>query len=216
MPVDAVIFDWGGTLTAGSTGGSLELVDVWEGTAKHLDPAREQELTAALGEAEQRFWGRATTPLESGTLSDLLRAASEEVGLDVTDALLEEAATQHLDAWTPHIAHDPEAVAVLTELRERGIRTALLSNTHWPRSFHEHFLERDGLAGGGGARLYSSELRHMKPHPTVFAEALAAVGVSDPGRAVFVGDRPYDDIWGAQRAGMRTVLRASPHVPPYD
>ena len=216
MPVEAVVFDWGGTLTAGSTVVSLELVDVWQVTAHHLDPEREEELTAALVRAEQHFWAKTTTTLESGTLADLLRAASGEVGLDVTEALLEEAATRHLDAWTPHIAHDPEAGAVLTELRERGIRTALLSNTHWPRSFHEHFLERDGLAGLIDARLYSSELRHMKPHPAVFAEALAAVGVADPGRAVFVGDRPYDDIWGAQRAGMRTVLRPNPHVPPYD
>src|SRR3954451_10255863 len=145
MSLEAIVFDWGGTLTAGSTVVSLELVDVWQVTAKHLDPAREQELTAALVEAEQRFWERTTTTLESGTLSDLLRAASHAVGLDVADALLEEAATQHLDAWTPHIAHDPDAVGVLTEVRERGIRTALLSNTHWPRSFHEHFLERDGL-----------------------------------------------------------------------
>jgi len=216
MPVDAVVFDWGGTLTAGSTVVSLELVDVWAVTARHLDPAREEELTAALVRAEQHFWEKTTTTLESGTLADLLRAASEEVDLDVTEALLEEAATKHLDAWTPHIAHDPEAVAVLTELRRRGVRTALLSNTHWPRSFHEHFLERDGLADLIDVRLYSSELHHMKPHPAVFAEALAAVRVADPGRAVFVGDRPYDDIWGAQRAGMRTVLRPNAHVPPYD
>jgi putative hydrolase of the HAD superfamily len=192
------------------------MVDVWRVAARHLDPEREQELTAALLRAEEHFWAKTTTTLESGTLADLLRAASVEVGLDVTDALLEEAAGQHLDAWTPHIAHDSDAVGVLTELRARGIRTGLLSNTHWPRAFHEHFLERDGLAGLIDARLYSSELRHMKPHPMVFVEAMTAVGVTDPARAVFVGDRPYDDIWGAQRAGMRTVLRPNAHVPPYD
>src|SRR5207248_1750221 len=149
-------------------------------------------------------------------LADLLRAASDEVGVDVTDALLEEAATHHLDAWTPHIAHDPDAVAVLTELRARGLRTALLSNTHWPRAFHERFLERDGLVDLLDARLYSSELRFMKPHPSVFREALAAIGVTDPASAVFVGDRPYDDISGAQGIGMRTVLRRNAYVPDYD
>jgi putative hydrolase of the HAD superfamily len=189
---------------------------MWRVSARHLDPAREEELTAAMCAVERRFWERTTTSLESGTLADLLRAASAEVGLDVTDALLEEAATQHLDAWTPHIEHDPDAAAVLTELRDRGLRTALLSNTHWPRAFHEHFLERDGLVDLLDARLYSSELRHMKPHPSVFAEALAAVGVADPANAVFVGDRPYDDISGAQRVGMHTVLRANPYVPAYD
>jgi len=216
MALDAVVFDWGGTLTAGSTIVTLELEDMWRVSARHLAPEREEELTAALFAAERRFWDQTLTTLESGTLADLLTAASREVGLDVTDALLQEAATQHLDAWTPHIEHDPDAVSVLTELRGRGLRTALLSNTHWPRAFHEHFLERDGLVDLLDARLYSSELRYMKPHPSAFLEALGAVGVADPTHAVFVGDRPYDDISGAKGIGMHTVLRANTHVPPYD
>ena len=35
-------------------------------------------------------------------------------------------------------------------------------------------------------------------------------------RAVFVGDRPLDDIHGAQQAGMRAVLRPNPMVEGYD
>jgi putative hydrolase of the HAD superfamily len=216
MALEAVVFDWGGTLTAGATVVTFEMEDAWRASARRLDPAREDELTAALFKAERHFWEQTTTTLESGTLADLLMAASLELGLDVTDALLEEAATHHMDAWTPHIEHDPDAIAVLTELRSRGLRTALLSNTHWPRAFHEHFLERDGLAALIDARLYSSELDHMKPHPSVFLAALEAVAVTDPANAVFVGDRPYDDISGARGVGMHTVLRASPHVPAYD
>src|SRR4051794_18284706 len=216
MTVEGVVFDWGGTLTAGTTVVSLELVDVWRVTAHHLSPHREDELTEALLDAERQFWNRTTTTLESGTLADLLRHASDAVGLDVTEALLEEAATQHHDAWTPHISHDPDAAEVLAGLRARGLRIGLLSNTHWPRSFHEHFLERDGLVDLIDARLYSSELKFMKPHPDSFGAALEAIGVRDPSRAVFVGDRPYDDIFGAKRVGMRTVLRPNPVVPPYD
>jgi putative hydrolase of the HAD superfamily len=215
VSVEAVVFDWGGTLTAGSTVVSFELADVWRLTAKHIDPAREDELTAALLDAERRFWEKTVTTLESGTLMDLLRDASSALGLDVTEVVLEEASLRHLDSWTPHIAHDPEAVAVLEELRCRGLRIALLSNTHWPRAFHEHFLERDGLVDLIDARLYSSELQYMKPHPSAFQAAMAAVGVTDPSRAVFVGDRLYDDIFGAQQAGMRTVHRPNQHTPPY-
>lgn len=217
MTLEGVVFDWGGTLTAGSTIVTLELEDMWRASARRLAlPEREDEVTAALFRAERHFWERTTTTLESGTLADLLAAASSEVGLDVTEAVLEEAATHHLDAWTPHISHDPDAVALLTELRARGLRTALLSNTHWPRAFHEHFLERDGLAALLDARLYSSELRYMKPHPSVFLAALDAIGVADPSHAVFVGDRPYDDISGAKAIGMHTVLRANPYVPPHE
>jgi len=42
-------------------------------------------------------------------------------GLDVAEAVLEEAAVHHLDAWTPHITHDPDAAPVLAALRERGL-----------------------------------------------------------------------------------------------
>ncbi len=211
--LDAVIFDWGGTL---SDFVSLELLDVWRAAARHLAPDREEEVTAHLLAVEERFWARTTATQESGTLSDLLTEASADLGLDVAEAVLEEAALHHLDSWTPHIVHDPDAGPVLAALRDRGLAIGLLSNTHWPRAFHEHFLERDGLAELIDARLYSSELSHLKPHPSVFAAALDALGVDDPRRAVFVGDRPYDDVFGAKSVGMRAVLRPNPAVPPYE
>ena len=43
--------------------------------------------------------------------------------------------------------------------------------------------------------------------------ALAAVGVEDPARAVFVGDRRFDDIHGAKAIGMRAVLVPHSDIP---
>ena len=40
--------------------------------------------------------------------------------------------------------------------------------------------------------------------------------MSDPARAVFVGDRPYDDVFGAKQAGLRGVLRRNRFMPGYD
>ena len=96
---------------------------------------------------ERAFWERCSTHQRAGTLADLLAEAAAELGVDVAEAVLEQAAVGYLDAWTPHIRHDPDAAPTLAALRDRGLRIGLLSNTHWPRSFHEHFLERDGLAG---------------------------------------------------------------------
>ncbi len=218
MTVDAVIFDWGGTLTDPVLA-VLELVDLWRVAAEHLAPGdevRQERLTTALIDAEARSWQRITETQQSATLAQVMAEGSRALGLDVAEAVMEEAALRHLDAWTPHIHHDPDAVNVLEALKARGLRIGLLSNTHWPRSFHEHFLERDGLAGYIDARLYSSELSHTKPHPSAFERALEAVGVDTPGRAVFVGDRLYDDIFGASRVGLRTVHRPSGTVPAYD
>ncbi len=211
--VDAVIFDWGGTL---SVFVEAELVDAWALAARHLAPDHADELTARMVEVEAAFWATTASHQRSATLADLLAAATAELHLDVAEALFEEAAVHYLDGWTPHVRHDPDAVPTLTALREEGLRLGLLSNTHWPRAFHEHFLERDGLSGLLDARLYTSELPYQKPHPEAFAAALAAVGVDDPSRAVFVGDRPFDDIAGAKSAGMRTVLRPNPSAAPHD
>jgi len=213
VTVEAVIFDWGGTLSVFI---DSELVDAWRLAARHLAPDREDELTARMVAVEAAFWATTSTHQRSATLADLLSAAARELQLDVAEALLEEAAVRHLDAWTPHVDHDPDAAPTLTALRERGLRIGLLSNTHWPRAFHEHFLQRDGLADLIDARLYTSEMPYQKPHPDAFAAALAAVGVDDPARAVFVGDRPFDDMSGAQAVGMRTVLRPNPWAAPYD
>ena len=210
MGLDAVIFDWGGTLSAFAP---IEMVDMWRLAAEHLAPGREDEMAGRLCDVEARFWARTTSTQRSGTLADLLAEASQELGMDVAEAVLEEAAVRHLDGWTPHIRHDADAVATLVELRQRDLAVGLLSNTHWPRPFIERFLERDGLVDLIDARLYTSELPFMKPHPSVFLAAMEAVGVSDPSRAVFVGDRPLDDISGAKGVGMRAVLRPNPHLP---
>ena len=211
--IEAVIFDWGGTL---SIYADIDLGDMWRMAARHLAPDHEEALTARLVQVETDAWDRIKVDQHSFTLAQLLADASDAVGVDVAAAVLEEASQHHLDAWTPHIRHDPDAAGVLRALQDRGLRVGLLSNTHWPREFHEHFLARDGLAPLIDARLYTSELDRSKPHRSVFVAALAAVGVSDPSRAVFVGDRPYDDVWGAQQAGLRGVLRTNDIMPAYD
>jgi putative hydrolase of the HAD superfamily len=211
--IEAVIFDWGGTL---SVYADIDLEDMWRMAARHLSPEHEDTLTKQLVQVESDAWERIKVDQHSFTLAQLLADASAAVGLDVAAAVLEEASGHHLDAWTPHIRHDPEAAGVLGALKARGLQVGLLSNTHWPREFHEHFLARDGLAPLIDARLYTSELNHSKPHPAVFLAALEATSVSDPSRAVFVGDRAYDDVWGAKQVGMRGVLRRNDLMPAYD
>jgi len=205
----AVIFDWGGTL---SEFVNAELVDAWRLAARHLDPEHADELAERLVRVEAEFWATTSSHQRSATLADLLGTAAADVGLDVAEALLEEAAVRHLDAWTPHIRHDPDAGPMLAELRARGLRVGMLSNTHWPRAFHERFLARDGLVELIDARLYTSEMPFQKPHPSAFLAAADALGV-EPEGAVFVGDRPWDDISGARAVGMRTVLRPNPFAP---
>ncbi|MBW3551004.1 MAG: hypothetical protein KY442_09365 [Proteobacteria bacterium] len=93
MAVEAVIFDWGGTL---SEFVPLEMVDGWTLAARHLAPEREAEVAERLCAVEARFWQRTAGACRSGTLADLVGEASAELGLDVAGAVLEEAARGQL------------------------------------------------------------------------------------------------------------------------
>ena len=75
---------------------------------------------------------------------------------------------------------------------------------------HERIFARDGVLDRIDGAVYSSEIPWTKPHHEAFRAALDAVSVSDPADAVFVGDRPFDDIHGASSIGMRTIL--IPHL----
>ena len=207
--IEGVIFDWGGTL---SRWAEVDLEDMWRVAAQHIHPDDPDNLIRRLIEIEGRFWKDVEATQTSAHLSDVFALATHELGIDIAEAVVEEALQHHLDSWTPHISHDPEAVGVLEELREMGLKIGLLSNTLWPRAFHEHFLERDGLIDLIDVRLYTSDMARTKPHPSVFVAAMEALELRDPSAVVMVGDRPFDDIGGAKGAGMCAVLRPNPAI----
>lgn len=208
MTVCAVLFDWGGTLTRYQ---HVDLLAMWRAAAQVLAPADPEPVAQRLLAAELQWWAACTAAGDrSGTTEQLVRSVAAETHLDVAGAL-----RAYHDAWEPTVVHEPVAVDVLRGLRERGLRTGLLSNTHWPRALHERWLAEAGLLDLLDVRLYTSQLAHMKPHPEAFRALLEAVGVPAE-QAVFVGDRPRDDVWGAQRAGLRTVLLTGRPVPAYD
>ncbi len=95
--------------------------------------------------------------------------------------------------------------AVLAELRRRGLKIGLVSNTMYPAELMEARLEELGLKGHFDVLAFSSAVGWRKPHPAIFQFALSRLGVR-PERAVFVGDRVYEDVGGALKAGLRPVL----------
>ena len=210
--IRAVLFDWGGTLT---TLHSVDMLDAWRVAASVLAPDDIDRVAAALLEVEDEVWARTRGTLRSATTAEVLRTASAAVGLPVDEVLHQRAVTSYLDHWAPTTVARPDARETLHALRECGLRTGLLSNTHWPRAQHEAWLARDGLLDLLDVRVYTSDLDVVKPHEDAFGALLDAVGV-DAGEAVFVGDRLWDDVYGAAQVGMRTVWIRNDVVPRYD
>jgi putative hydrolase of the HAD superfamily len=206
MAVAAVIFDWGGTLTPWH---SIDHETLWRDVcAPHFPAEQAASVAAAILAAENACWRQCETAHRSATLVSLF----EQAGVIPLAGLLD----TYFGAWEPHTYTDPDAAPLLRELRGRGIRIGVLSNTMWPRALHERVFHRDDVLGLIDGAVYSSEIPWTKPHPEAFRAAMAAVGVADPAACVFVGDRPYDDIFGAKSLGMRAVLIPHSTVPAHD
>ncbi len=200
MTVEAVIFDWGGTLTPWH---DIDLVEQWSAYAVIYAPT-DPELAQRLAEAELILWRRQQASRGAdGTGS--LEHIFESVGIDTTSTLHGEALAAYLEGWDPHTLADMQARPTMEALHDRGIRVGVLSNTMWPRWHHEAVFSRDGLAHLIDGAVYSSEIPYAKPHAAAFRAALDAVAAT-PSMTVFVGDRPWDDVHGAQEVGMRAVL----------
>jgi putative hydrolase of the HAD superfamily len=93
-----------------------------------------------------------------------------------------------------------DALPALAAMRRNGLRVGLISNGQ--RDLVEfaqhHALEVDVAVG-------STDHGRIKPHPSIFETALAALG-AEPPEAVMVGDSYADDIEGARALGIRAIL----------
>ncbi len=202
MAIDAVIFDWGGTLTRWHDidfhAESLALAHAVVSTPTSDDD--HHAFASRLHQAGTAIWGRSRDLQRSSTIADLFT----EAGLDHDPDLL----SAYYDFWVPHTQTDPEVGPLWQALRADGIKVGVLSNTIWPREWHVGFFQRDGVLDLIDGDVYTSEIPWTKPAPEAFRAAMDAVGVTDPARCVYVGDRLYDDVWGARNAGLRAV-----HIP---
>jgi putative hydrolase of the HAD superfamily len=194
--VDAVIFDWGGTLTRWHDidfhAESLALAQAVVNADHDVEVSRRR-----LHEAGAVIWGRSRDHQQSSTVADLFVEAGLEHDPELLDA--------YYEFWEPHTGTDSEVRPLWEALRAEGIKVGVLSNTVWPRDWHEEFFARDGVLDLIDGAVYTSEIPWTKPAPQAFRAAMSAVGVDDAQRCVFVGDRLFDDIWGAANIGMRTI-----------
>ncbi len=197
--VEAVLFDWGGTLTPWHSVDFDEEARVLAQAAVDAHP----EAHADLLRANQAVWTRSRDHHVSATVADIFA----EAGLSHDEQRLR----AYRDWWEPHTYTDADVAPLFEALRADGLRVGVLSNTVWPRSWHEEIFRRDEVLHLIDGAVYSSEIEWTKPSREAFRAAMRAVGVDDPSRCVFVGDRLFDDIWGAHQVGMRAV-----HVPHSD
>ena len=95
----------------------------------------------------------------------------------------------------PHGAPaDERSIALFKRLHEIGFKTLLLSNNKEPRvkSFADDVES---------AYIYKAG----KPSLKGYLKSMEDMG-TEPSTTLFIGDQIFTDIWGANRAGIRTIM----------
>lgn len=112
---------------------------------------------------------------------------------------------------------DPDALPLLESLRQRDIKTAIVSNSPWGSSASawRNELARHGLLERVDVSVFCGDVGWRKPNSAPFQRALELIQVA-PADAIFVGDDPRWDVIGAQNAGLRPVLLRPPSTAPLE
>jgi putative hydrolase of the HAD superfamily len=101
-----------------------------------------------------------------------------------------------------------DAVPTLRALRQRGLRTAVVSDCGYELP---EFLPRLPIAPLLDARIYSVHVGQRKPHPAMYLAACRALRV-DPEECLYVGDGGSRELTGAAEVGMTAVRVAAPDL----
>ena len=201
--IDAVLFDFRGTLfgdeedmvwirsAAAGIGRALTDAEIETFLAQGAVVSEDPEIKALLD--------RCDTSLDVHREANLrwLRA----VGVDDELAIAIWARDGHPDATFAF----PDAAPVMTTLRERGIRMAVVSDIHY--DIRDHFRRHD-LDRYVDAYVLSFEHGCQKPDAEMFTRALDALAVTAD-RALMVGDTPGHD-GGAASVGISTYILPGP------
>ncbi|HSP14537.1 MAG TPA: HAD family hydrolase [Thermoanaerobaculia bacterium] len=133
----------------------------------------------------------------------------EELGVDpakIDDETFEEMERVYANAAVdllPDVV--PGARELLGAVRERGLRTGLISNTgRTPGYALREILDRLELSPYIDAMVFSNEHGACKPQPSIFEQLRSALGVRYD-EMLFIGDNLYVDVYGAKRCGMTAV-----------
>jgi putative hydrolase of the HAD superfamily len=197
-PVRAVLFDVDFTLARpGPELGPEGYAELGLEHGLELDRERYGEArVAALADLErhpeldhdEEIWLRFT--------ADIVR------GMGGTGPAVERVAREIVGRWehAHHFELYDDALPTLAELRRRGLKLGLVSNTSRDLdAFVRHFgIDVD-------AWISSGTHGKVKPSPLIFVAALDMLGV-EASSAVMVGDSPEDDVEGARAMGMRAIL----------
>lgn len=205
-PVRAVLFDFGGTLYDYMTLASAEgesLVELARAAGVEADPSvilhcHRQALRRVFHTyLAQRFY------LHRDLFRDAVLGMLEDLGASAAVPQLERYRAVQWQRHARDFVLREGVLDTLQALRARGVHLGLVSNIDEDQL--QHLLDVARIGPYFDSALSSERAGSCKPDPGIFAAALQRAHCR-PEEALFVGDTIAQDIAGANRAGMRSVL----------
>lgn len=203
--LDAVLFDWGDTLFHFAYDESL-LAAGWEAGLATLERDGLPDHDETSARFREHYLPLLFVPgaVEEVEYPEMIRDLLGGFGVELSDEELRRFLAAEHAAWEPARQLGAQTHALLDSLRERGMRTGLVSNAFDPGWLLREDLDSMGLTERLDIAVFSSEVGMRKPHAAIFEAALGPLGV-EPGRTLFVGDRLYEDVRGSKELGMTAV-----------
>ena len=220
MPqITAVLFDFDDTLIDWSTRTKsweeISLVNIgnvhdYLTQSGHKLPDKEQfhqQYHAIL----KKSWEHANTTWESVCFANVLKDTFASCQLDSNHIDLDTVMRVYNWQPMPGVLPYQETIPVLEHLRQHKYKIGLITNAMMPMWMRDVELRHYQLLDYFDVRLTSGDVGYIKPHPAIYHEALKQLD-TPPDQAIFVGDRPANDIAGANNAGMISVWLNPPHM----
>ncbi len=128
------------------------------------------------------------------------------VFFDLGDTLIAEEAAGGKHLWEADLAKLPYLDETLSELKRRGLKLGIITNTVTSREEHVRVaLRKIDVEKYFDYIITSVDAGHEKPDERIFMTALRALRTK-PYEAVMVGNRISSDILGGNRMGMTTIF----------
>lgn len=202
----AVLFDFGGTLY---DYGALEPGDreAILGLARDLgidadDEAVRSAHRRGIRSAFERFLPQPSYLHRDFFLAGV-RGMAGAYGREVSDEAFDRYRERQWALQKRDFVLRPGVPETLKQLRNRGLTLGIVSNID--RDQLDYMMGLAGIAPRFDFLLTSEEAGSCKPDRRIFDQALALAGCA-AGEALFVGDSLAQDIAGARRVGLRSVL----------
>jgi putative hydrolase of the HAD superfamily len=205
---DAVLFDLGYTLIYFHPAREIIVQEALRAVGGERSTA---EINAAIQQVWSDYYRHAETA-RFAACEEYDRQAGSELSRNLLQALGVKAGDEALRAYHRALEEGlgrpdalrpyPEAHEVLSTLRAKGYRLGIVSNWSWNL--------RDRVKSVGLEDYFelvwgSAYAGCHKPHPCIFEQALAQMGL-DAARVLHVGDSYRHDVLGARGTGLSAVL----------